>query len=181
MIARSVITCAVLVGIALAPGPTVGQEDEVPEELAAVREGLAKAYNTGDLDLLLSFCHDDVIAIWQHGEVARGPQGVRDVVSQLTSTDNRLIAEYSAKPTVNHRVFLGDGDIVVSSGKLNDSYTLTNLRTGFENSNWSITAFVSNATDEDYLEEVIPAPEFGGSFIHPGAQRRAGLEVTYSF
>ena len=62
-----------------------------------------------------------------------------------------------------------------------DDYTLLNVRTGLQNENWSIIAFARNATDEDYLEEVIPAPEFGGSFIHPGKERRAGLEVTYSF
>ncbi|MEM1089936.1 MAG: TonB-dependent receptor [Pseudomonadota bacterium] len=62
-----------------------------------------------------------------------------------------------------------------------DTYTLVNLRAGFESNNWTIVGFVRNATDENYLEEVIPAPEFGGSFIHPGTLRRAGIEVTYSF
>ncbi len=62
-----------------------------------------------------------------------------------------------------------------------DAYTLVNLRAGLESNNWSIVGFVRNATDENYLEEVIPAPEFGGSFLHPGTQRRAGIEVTYSF
>ncbi|MFK7956552.1 MAG: TonB-dependent receptor [Lysobacterales bacterium] len=62
-----------------------------------------------------------------------------------------------------------------------DSYTLVNVRAGLESNNWSIVGFVRNATDENYLEEVIPAPEFGGSFLHPGTLRRAGVEVTYSF
>jgi iron complex outermembrane receptor protein len=38
-----------------------------------------------------------------------------------------------------------------------------------------------NVTDEKFLQEVIPAPEFGGAFIHPGAERRFGLEVGYKF
>ena len=33
----------------------------------------------------------------------------------------------------------------------------------------TLTAFATNLTDEKYLEEVIPAPEFGGSFNHPGS------------
>jgi iron complex outermembrane receptor protein len=41
--------------------------------------------------------------------------------------------------------------------------------------------FGTNITDEDYLEEVIPAPEFGGSFIHVGTKDRWGLEFTYRF
>ena len=43
------------------------------------------------------------------------------------------------------------------------------------------SAFVKNITDEEYLEEVIPAPEFGGSFIHPGSESRFGVEATWRF
>ena len=57
-----------------------------------------------------------------------------------------------------------------------DSYTTTNLRVGVSGGNWAIAGFVTNLTDEKYLEEVIPAPEFGGTFDHPGTQRRAGLD-----
>ena len=35
--------------------------------------------------------------------------------------------------------------------------------------------------DEKFLQEVIPAPEFGGAFIHPGAERRVSIEVGYKF
>ena len=35
--------------------------------------------------------------------------------------------------------------------------------------------------DEDYLQEVIPAPEFGGSFIHPSDLRAYGVEVTWQY
>ena len=45
----------------------------------------------------------------------------------------------------------------------------------------TITLWGTNLTDEDYLAEVIPAPEFGGSFAHAGTQRRVGLELTYQF
>ena len=56
-----------------------------------------------------------------------------------------------------------------------------NLRAGVEGEAWSVTAFAKNLTDENYLEEVIPAPEFGGAFNHPGTQQRYGLEVNYRF
>jgi iron complex outermembrane receptor protein len=62
-----------------------------------------------------------------------------------------------------------------------DAYSTVNLRVGLEGDNWSIAAFASNLTDEKYLEEVIPAPEFGGTFDHPNARRRIGLEVGFSF
>ncbi len=62
-----------------------------------------------------------------------------------------------------------------------DSYYTVNLRGGIEGENWSLIGYVSNLTDEKFLEEVIPAPEFGGSFDHPGAQRRFGVELNFKF
>ena len=62
-----------------------------------------------------------------------------------------------------------------------DAYSLVNLRAGFSTDSLSVVAFIKNALDESYLEEVIPAPEFGGSFIHPGTERRVGVEATLKF
>ena len=47
--------------------------------------------------------------------------------------------------------------------------------------NWRLTAFVNNALKKRYLEEVIPAPEFGGSFATPGGLRTIGLEAGFNF
>ena len=62
-----------------------------------------------------------------------------------------------------------------------DSYEIVNLRLGVGNDTWQLVAVATNLFDKKYLEEVITAPEFGGSFIHPGAQRRFGVEATYRF
>jgi len=62
-----------------------------------------------------------------------------------------------------------------------DDYWTINLRAGISGENWSIIAWSQNVTDEDYLEEVIPAPEFGGSFNHDSAGRISGVDFTYSF
>jgi iron complex outermembrane receptor protein len=73
---------------------------------------------------------------------------------------------------------LGTADF---SNAQRDSYFTVNVRAGIEGERWSVTAFASNLTDEKYLEEVIPAPEFGGTFDHPNARRRIGVEVGYRF
>ena len=62
-----------------------------------------------------------------------------------------------------------------------DDYWKINLRAGISGENWSIVAWSQNVTDEEYLEEVIPAPEFGGSFNQNSAGRISGVDVTYSF
>ena len=62
-----------------------------------------------------------------------------------------------------------------------DSYETVDVRVGIQGDAWSLIAFARNITDEEYLEEVIPAPEFGGAFDHPAAGRRYGLEASYRF
>ena len=73
---------------------------------------------------------------------------------------------------------LGTGNF---SNAQRDDYLLLNMRAGFQGGQWSLMGFVNNLTDEDYLEEVIPAPEFGGSFLAPGTQSRYGIEIGYRF
>ncbi len=60
-----------------------------------------------------------------------------------------------------------------------DEYQTLDLRLGVESENWSATIFGKNVTDEEYLEENITAPEFGGSFVHPGTLSRWGVEFIY--
>jgi iron complex outermembrane receptor protein len=62
-----------------------------------------------------------------------------------------------------------------------DAYSTVNARLALSNENWTFTLWGRNLTDEDYLQEVIPAPEFGGSFVHPSSLRAYGLDVTYQF
>ncbi|MFZ8987078.1 MAG: TonB-dependent receptor [Steroidobacteraceae bacterium] len=62
-----------------------------------------------------------------------------------------------------------------------DSYVSMNARLGISNDTWSVTAWGRNIADEDYLQEIIPAPEFGGSFIHDSPGASYGVDFTYSF
>ncbi|MDH4021657.1 MAG: TonB-dependent receptor [Gammaproteobacteria bacterium] len=83
------------------------------------------------------------------------------------------------RPTIFSLAFpLGPANYSVAQ---RDAYTLVNLRAGIATDRWSLVAFANNAFDEDFLQEVIPAPEFGGSFIHPGTERRIGVEATLKF
>ena len=62
-----------------------------------------------------------------------------------------------------------------------DAFTIANLRLGVQADNWRLVAFAENLFDERYLDEVIPAPEFGGSFISPGNGRTYGVELGFDF
>lgn len=62
-----------------------------------------------------------------------------------------------------------------------NAFGVLNLRFGLEGENWNLTAFADNMLDRKYISEAIPAIEFGGSFISPGARRRVGVELGYRF
>ncbi len=74
--------------------------------------------------------------------------------------------------------FVGDADYSISR---RDSFEVMDVRVGLETDTWSITAFADNLFNEKYLNEVITAVEFGGSFISPGGLRRFGVELGYKF
>lgn len=62
-----------------------------------------------------------------------------------------------------------------------DSFDVVDLRLGIEGEHWSLAVFGENVFNEKYLNEVIPAIEFGGSFISPGARRLIGVEAGLKF
>lgn len=73
---------------------------------------------------------------------------------------------------------VGNADYTIARRK---AFGVLDLRLGLEGERWKATLFATNALDEKYLNEVIPAIEFGGSFISPGARRLYGLELGYKF
>jgi iron complex outermembrane receptor protein len=85
-----------------------------------------------------------------------------------------------AVPTIL-QVFFGPGLTSDMSKAQRDAYDTVNARLSFSNQNWIFTVWGRNLTDDDYLQEVIPSPEFGGSFIHPSSLRAYGIEATYQF
>ena len=62
-----------------------------------------------------------------------------------------------------------------------EAFDVFNGRIGVEGSNWSLAVFADNIFDKKYINEAIPAIEFGGSFISPGARRMIGVEAGVRF
>jgi iron complex outermembrane receptor protein len=61
------------------------------------------------------------------------------------------------------------------------AFALLDVRTGLQGDNWHASIFAKNVLDKEYPNEVIPAIEFGGSFISPGARRLVGVEGGIKF
>ena len=58
-------------------------------------------------------------------------------------------------------------------------YTVANLRAGYRKDNWSITAFISNVTDEEYFLYRYDTPKLQLGTL--GLERFYGLRVSYRF
>lgn len=72
----------------------------------------------------------------------------------------------------------GRGDF---SRQFRESYGTSNLTATIDGGSWKVTGWVTNLFDENYLAEIIPAPEFGGSFIHDSYGRTYGIKLGYEF
>ena len=103
----------------------------------------------------------------------------------ITRLDGSFVGETWFHPVQDELVpnlFTGFGFGQGEFSKQNrDAYAVANLRIGLEGERWGVTAWGRNITDEDYLQEVIPAPEFGGSFIHDSPGDSYGIDLHYSF
>lgn len=101
----------------------------------------------------------------------------------------RLTARVDARitgPTPFHTVQNNDVPTIFGiPANLNNSerktFTTVNLRVGVEADNWSLTAFATNLFNVRVLNDNVPAPEFGGVFVSPGALRRIGVEGVFKF
>lgn len=62
-----------------------------------------------------------------------------------------------------------------------DAFGVMNVRAGITTDRFRIAVFADNLFDRKFIAEAIPAIEFGGSFITPGARRLIGVELGASF
>jgi iron complex outermembrane receptor protein len=62
-----------------------------------------------------------------------------------------------------------------------DKYQTIDARLAFVSDSWTLAVVGKNLSDTKFLQEVIPAPEFGGAFVHPGSERHLSVEVGYKF
>ncbi len=83
------------------------------------------------------------------------------------------ISQFSAFPKA-----AGNGKYDVTK---RDAFGVFNLRAGIQNDQFSLAVFANNLFNKKYLNEVITAVEFGGSFITPGSKRLIGVEGSLKF
>jgi iron complex outermembrane recepter protein len=117
------------------------------------------------------------------GGEARFPLG--QALQLVARVDGMFVGETWFHPVQDERLpnlftafGFGQGEF---STMRRDSYAVVNARLSLQADRWSVTAWGRNIGDEDYLAEIIAAPEFGASFIHDAPGDSYGVEFTLRF
>ncbi len=118
---------------------------------------------------------DDLDVVARFDFRRTGPTWFHTVQDQLRPT---LFSGLLPGSALAAPAFVGDANFDRSQRK---AFNTLNVRFGLQGDAWSLTGFANNVLDEKYLNEVIPAIEFGGAFISPGARRTYGIEASLKF
>ncbi|MEY3906541.1 MAG: hypothetical protein RIR59_1364 [Pseudomonadota bacterium] len=118
---------------------------------------------------------DEVDAVLRADYRITGPTWFHTVQNQSSPTlfSGLLPISALALPSV-----VGDGKFDVAR---RGTFGVLDLRAGIEGERWKLNVFANNALNKKYVNEVILAVEFGGSFISPGGRRLIGVEAGYKF
>ncbi len=131
---------------------------------------------TWNLGTQLSLPVSDSMTVFGRADWRRtGPTWFHTVQNQEAPT---LFSGLLPNSALQLPAFVGDARYDVAQ---RDAFDVVNLRAGLEFGNLSVAVFADNVFDEQYINEAIPAIEFGGSFISPGARRMIGVEAGFKF
>ena len=122
-----------ILGVLLAVSPSFAAEPPAttaappattaPLPVDALRDQLKAAYQRGDVDGMLRYLHPQVVIIFPDGEILRGREALANYYNQMLKVPGHIVQSYSSDPIVTERAV--HGDTVVSFGKMNDNYVLT--------------------------------------------------------
>jgi ketosteroid isomerase-like protein len=142
----SLVLCSVVSLRAQGAAPAAPAEDgeRTHNELRALRDGLIKATNDGNVDALLEFLHPNVVITWQNAEVSRGRTGVREYLARMTSGPTKVVGRFQTSPTVDELTILYGGDTGIAFGSSTDRFELTDGMNFDLTGRWSATMVREN-------------------------------------
>jgi len=139
------LTVALLSALIAGFRPGVAAQTNAPatpddvKQLDELRHGLADAFNHRDVDAMLRYLDPNVAVVWQNGEINQGQEAVRQYYNRMMVQG--VVKSVSFDPVVEGRTC--HGNMCVSVGTLQDTFTLNDGRVLPLNSRWSATVLKS--------------------------------------
>jgi len=116
-----VLTIGLLAGSAFAQSSNTAIHDELRD----LNAGITKAMNDNDVDGILSFVHSNVVFTTMNGDVARGPQALRDYYAKMMTGPDKVVEKVTVNFLADDLTILYQSDTMgVCYGKTQDHYIL---------------------------------------------------------
>jgi hypothetical protein len=139
-----ILWCFMLSATAIAQAPALPNPDPHAED----REALLKIFseveasiNAQSLERMVQQMDPAAAVVWVNGEVSRGPAEILAYYDRMVKGSGRILNKYTTQAKLHgHARFLGNGDVAVADGSMEDEYTPV-IRGPFRMSGkWTTTA-----------------------------------------
>lgn len=114
-------------------------DEQLHEELRAVRADMERALNERDLDGLLSHLDEQVVFTTMNGDVARGPAAIKAYFQRMLEGPGAVVQTVKSRFEADDLSILHDRATAVAFGHTDDHYTLTDGSSFDVKARWSTT------------------------------------------
>lgn len=105
------------------PDPASDSHAEDRKLLLHILKEVETSINEQSLDRMVKQMDPAATVIWANGEVSRGPAEILAYYERMVRGPERVITKYTTTARLNgHARFLGNGDIAVADGTMEDEY-----------------------------------------------------------
>lgn len=119
---RALLFLAVPFALLAQPAPPDPHAEDRQQLLKIFRE-VEGSINSQSLDRMVQQMDASAIVVWANGEVSRGPAEVLAYYDRMVKGKDRLLTKYLTSAKLSgHARFLGNGDVAIADGTMEDEY-----------------------------------------------------------
>jgi hypothetical protein len=132
--------------MAQTPEPSAGDPHAADRQaLLKVFHQIEDSINSQSLAQMAAQMDPQAVVVWGNGEVSRGPKEALDYYDRMVKGKDRILEKYMTKAKLSGPArFLGNGDVAIADGTMEDEY-FPIIRGSFKlDSKWTATVAKSN-------------------------------------
>ena len=116
-------TCSLCLVAQQAGLPAPDPHDEDRKQLLKIFHVVESSINSQSLERMAQQLDPNATVVWANGEVSRGPAEVLAYYDRMVKGKGRILTKYTTSAKLNgHARFLGNGDVAMADGTMEDEY-----------------------------------------------------------